>query len=83
MHKTAADMRDKRKKDQVEEQKRVDGLKEKDSEAYLANLYERRRRVMEKMQLRTRQKEDLQKRGSKTAQKRMRMLVELGTSEKG
>jgi hypothetical protein len=54
MHKTAADMRDKRKKDQVEEQKRVDGLKEKDSEAYLANLYERRRRVMEKMQLRTR-----------------------------
>ena len=40
MHKTAQKLRDQRKKDQEIEKKRVEDLKSRDKEAYLANLYE-------------------------------------------
>jgi len=50
-----------------EEKKRIDDLKTKDSESYLANLYERRRVILERMSDRSRQREEFSKRGSKGA----------------
>jgi hypothetical protein len=49
MHKTASEMREKRKGEALEEKKRVDALKTKDGEGYLANLYEARRKILERM----------------------------------
>jgi hypothetical protein len=40
MHKTASEMREKRKLEQSDEKARVNNLKTKDSDNYLANLYE-------------------------------------------
>jgi hypothetical protein len=50
--------------------------------AYLANLYERRRIIIEKMNERVRLKEENSKRGSKTALRRMQMIAELGQEER-
>ena len=71
MHKTAQSMREQRKKAQELEKKRIEDLKNKDKQSYLANLYEERRKILERLQSRTKQKEELQKRGSKGAQRRM------------
>ena len=49
MHKTAQEMRERRKIIQAEEKKRTEELKTKDKDTYLANLYERRRLILEKM----------------------------------
>jgi len=46
---------------------RIEDLKQKDSVAYLGNLYERRRIIIEKMNERVRLREEIGKRGSKTA----------------
>ena len=64
-------MREQRKKQQEIEKKRIEDLKNKDKEAYLGNLYEERRKILERLQGRTKQKEELQKRGSKGAMRRM------------
>jgi len=48
----------------------------------LANLYERRRLILEKMSKRAKQREEIAKRGSKTAQRRMQMIASLGIEEK-
>ena len=61
MHKTASEMRERRKVEAVEEKKRVDALKSKDGEAYLANLYEARSKILQRMTQRAKQKEELQK----------------------
>ena len=71
MHKTAQALREQRKKQQEIEKKRIEDLKNKDKEAYLGNLYEERRKILERLQGRTKQKEELQKRGSKGAMRRM------------
>ena len=52
MHKTAAEMREKRKQQQEADRKRTEELKSNDKDQYLANLYERRRLILEKMQKR-------------------------------
>jgi hypothetical protein len=67
MHKTASVMREKRKKQQEEERKRVEELKTSNKEAYLASLYDRRQIILERIQDRTKQREEITKRGSKTA----------------
>ena len=82
MHKTAQEMRERRKLIQAEEKKRTEELKTKDKDTYLANLYERRRFILEKMQKRAKQREEISKRGSKTAQRRMQMIASLGIEEK-
>ena len=81
MHKTAQKMRDQRKKEQESEKQRIEDLKSKDKEQYVANLYEQRRLLLERLQSRAKQKEEFAKRGSKGAQRRMQMLAELGTDE--
>ena len=67
MHKTAAELRTKRKEAAEKEKQRVDKLKSENSEAYLANLYESRRIILERMQQRAKKREDITKRGSKVA----------------
>ena len=81
MHKTASLLREKRKKQQDEERKRVDELKTTNKEQYLQTLYDRRQVILERLQERARQREEITKRGSKTAQRRMQMLAELGGEE--
>jgi len=54
MHKTAAVLREKRKKHQEEERKRVDELKSTNKDQYLQNLYDRRQIILERMQDRIR-----------------------------
>ena len=81
MHKTASLMREKRKKQQEEEKKRVDELKTTNKEQYLQTLYDRRQIILERIQDRVKQKEEIAKRGSKTAQRRMQMIAELGADE--
>lgn len=49
MHKTAQEARARKKIEQEEEAKRIEALKLKDPEAYLGNLYEKRRALMEKI----------------------------------
>ena len=49
MHKTAQEMREKRKQQQEHDKKRIEELKTQDKDQYLANLYERRRLILEKM----------------------------------
>jgi len=49
MHKTASEMREKRKIVQAAEKLRIEELKSRDRDQYLANLYERRRLILEKM----------------------------------
>ena len=71
MHKTAQALREQRKMQQEIEKKRIEDLKNKDKEAYLGNLYEERRKILERLQGRAKQKEELQKRGSKGAMRRM------------
>ena len=53
-------------------------MKNKDRDAYLGNLYGERMKILERLQGRVKQKEELQKRGSKGAMRRMQMLAELG-----
>ena len=47
----------------------------------MANLYESRRIILERMQSRAKKREEINKRGSKTAQRRMQMIAELGHEE--
>lgn len=75
-------MRAKKKQENEAERIRIEELKLKDSVAYLANLYERRRIIIEKMNERVRFKEENSKRGSKTALRRMQMIAELGQEER-
>jgi|LakMenE01Jun11ns_1017448.scaffolds.fasta_scaffold9093287_2 hypothetical protein len=75
-------MRAKKKQENEAERIRIEELKLKDSVAYLANLYERRRIIIEKMNERVRLKEENSKRGSKTALRRMQMIAELGQEER-
>lgn len=82
MHKTAQEIRAKKKIENEAEKLRIEDLKQKDSVAYLGNLYERRRIIIEKMNERARLKEEIGKRGSKTAQRRMQVLAELGIEER-
>lgn len=57
-------------------------LKNKDPEAYLGNLYEQRRLIIDRIQDRQNKKLEISKRGSKAAQRRMQVLAELGNEEK-
>lgn len=57
-------------------------MKSQDPEAYLGNLYEQRRIILEKMQDRVNKKIEVSKRGSKAAHRRMQVLAELGIEEK-
>ena len=82
MHKTAQEMREKRKTQQEKDKKHIEELKNQDKDQYLANLYERRRLILEKMGKRAKQREEISKRGSKTAQRRMQMIASLGIEEK-
>ena len=50
MHKTAQEMRNKKKLEKESEQARILALKTKDPDAYLGNLYEQRRCIIEKIQ---------------------------------
>ena len=50
MHKTAQEMRAKKKLEKEAEQARILALKNKDPEAYLGNLYEQRRLIIDRMQ---------------------------------
>jgi hypothetical protein len=61
----------------------VDDLKTSNKEAYLASLYDRRQVILERIQDRLKQREEITKRGSKGAQRRMQMLAELGGDENG
>ena len=75
-------MREKRKTQQEKDKKHIEELKNQDKDQYLANLYERRRLILEKMGKRAKQREEISKRGSKTAQRRMQMIASLGGEEK-
>ena len=75
-------MREKRKTQQEKDKKHIEELKNQDKDQYLANLYERRRLILEKMGKRAKQREEISKRGSKTAQRRMQMIASLGIEEK-
>ena len=68
--------------EQTIERKRIEELKTQNKDQYLANLYERRRLILEKMSKRSKQREEIAKRGSKTAQRRMQMIASLGIEEK-
>lgn len=68
--------------EQTIERKRIEELKTQNKDQYLANLYERRRLILEKMSKRAKQREEIAKRGSKTAQRRMQMIASLGIEEK-
>lgn len=81
MHKTASVLREKRKLKQEEEKKKINELLTNNKELYLANLYDRRQVIIERMSDRQKQKEEITKRGSKTAQRRMQMIAELGIDE--
>lgn len=71
MHKTAQEMRAKKKVEKETEQARILALKNKDPEAYLGNLYEQRRCIIDRIQDRQNKKLEISKRGSKAAQRRM------------
>lgn len=75
-------MRAKKKLEKEAEQARILALKNKDPEAYLGNLYEQRRLIIDRMQDRQNKKLEISKRGSKAAQRRMQVLAELGNEEK-
>ena len=81
MHKTASVLREKRKLKQEEEKKKINELLTNNKEQYLANLYDRRQVIIERISDRQKQKEEITKRGSKTAQRRMQMIAELGIDE--
>ncbi len=82
MHKTAQEIRAKKKAEKQVESDRIAALKQQDPEAYLGNLYEQRRIILEKMQDRVNKKLEVSKRGSKAAHRRMQVLAELGIEEK-
>ena len=65
----------------TKEKDRIESLKQSNPDSYLKGLYDRRKDILTRMQDRKRQKEELSKRGSKTAQKRMQMIAELGIDD--
>lgn len=60
-------MRVKKKLEKEVEQARILALKQKDPEAYLGNLYEQRRLIIDRIQDRSNKKLEVSKRGSKAA----------------
>ena len=67
MQKTAAQIREERKIQQKIDRERIDELKASDPDAYLKNLYVKRKEILDRIAERSRRKEEFSKRGSKAA----------------
>ncbi len=67
MQKTAAQMREERKMQQKIDREKIEDLKQSDPEAYLRNLYGKRKEILDRISERSRRKEEFSKRGSKAA----------------
>jgi len=57
-------------------------LKSSDPDAYLKQLYGKRKEILDRISDRSRRKEEFSKRGSKGAQRRLQMMAELGIDAK-
>lgn len=81
MQKTAALIREERKAQLKLDRERIEELKTGDPDAYLRNLYVKRKEILDRIAERSRRKEEFSKRGSKAAQKRLQTMAELGIGE--
>lgn len=71
MQKTAAQMREERKIQLKQEREKIDEIKQSDPDAYLKQLYFKRKEILDRITERSRRKEEFSKRGSKAAQRRL------------
>lgn len=67
MQKTAALIREERKAQLKLDRERIEELKTGDPDAYLRNLYVKRKEILDRIAERSRRKEEFSKRGSKAA----------------
>lgn len=71
MQKTAAVAREDRKVLQKMEREKIEELKQSDPDSYLRQLYCRRKDILDRIAERARRKEEISKRGSKAANRRL------------
>jgi|LauGreDrversion4_2_1035121.scaffolds.fasta_scaffold88729_2 hypothetical protein len=67
MQKTAALMREERKLQMKFEREKIEEMKSGDPDAYLRQLYGKRKEILDRIAERSRRKEEFSKRGSKAA----------------
>lgn len=67
MQKTAQIIREERKQQQRADREKIEDLKSSDPEAYLKQLYGKRKEILDRISERSRRKEEFSKRGSKGA----------------
>jgi hypothetical protein len=67
MQKTATAMREERKFQLKLEREKIDEIKQSDPDAYLKQLYGKRKEILDRITERARRKEEFSKRGSKAA----------------
>mgnify|MGYP001055338876 CR=1 FL=1 len=79
IQKAAREAREQRRAKQLEEQERVQKLKQEDPQAYLKDLHLQRQEVLSRVSERNKLKQELQSRHSRTSQRRLRVMAELGS----
>jgi len=83
MQKTAATLRENKKKVVLEAKQKLEELKSSDNKNYyLRGAYLKRKELLERIADRKKQREEFGKRGTQIAQQRMQKIVELGKEEK-
>ena len=83
MQKTAAILREEKKKAQSDAKEQLESLKRScDRNKFLRGLYQKRLEILEKMNEWAKKKEEFSKRGTQQAQQRMQKIVELGKEER-
>ena len=83
MQKTAANLREEKKKALALAKETLENLKSSDNIAdHMLELYVERKSLLERMDSRKKDKEDFSKRGTVQAAKRMQIIAELGKEEK-
>ena len=85
MQKTAAVQRAEKKESQRKEQERIEEMKKSNPQAYLQNLYSKRKDILDKLEEIKRKKQELTSRGSTASQRRMQTIAALsiGGDKKG
>ena len=78
MQKTAADQRRDKRLALEKERQRVEEIKKNDPQRYLQSLYGRRRELLDRIESRQKQREEIKKRTSRASQKRLQMIAEIG-----
>lgn len=83
MQKTAATLRENKKKVLLEAKQKLEELKSSENKNYyLRGAYLKRKELLERIADRKKQREEFGKRGTQIAQQRMQKIVELGKEEK-